>query len=102
MRENIIIIDYLEKVHKADRKEDFQKLLSIQIKLAKLEKENRTLKEMINKANKNNYYFSLEVAEIESKSMKCKSDMLVLREELNTLKQENRQLIDDLLNEINI
>jgi hypothetical protein len=57
---------------------------------------------MINKANTNNYYFSLEVAEIESKSLKCKSDMLVLREELNTLKQENRQLIDDLLNEINI
>jgi hypothetical protein len=57
---------------------------------------------MINKANKNNYYFSLEVAEIKAKSLKCESNMLLLREELNTLKQENRQLIDDLLNEIDL
>jgi len=102
MKENIEIINYLEKVHKANRPEDFKKLLSIQIKLAKLEKENRTLKELLEKSNTNNYYFSLDVAEIESKSLKCQSDMLLLREELKELKTENRKLIDDLLNEIDL
>ena len=47
MKQNLILISFLERIYKAKRSEDFSNLLEVQIELNRLDKENRLLRDMV-------------------------------------------------------
>jgi len=47
MKTNLILISFLERIYKAKRPEDFKSLLTVQIELNRLDKENRLLRDMV-------------------------------------------------------
>jgi len=96
MKENITIINYLEKVHKANRPDDFNNLLSIQIKLNGLDKENRLLRELVESSNARNIKMEAKVRISESKALSLKSGVSILEEENERLKQQVNELTKNL------
>jgi len=96
MKSNLILISFLERIYKAKRKEDFSNLLEVQIYLAKMEKENRILKDWVNKANKNNYNFGLEVSRIRSNELKLQNRVDILEQEKERLKTELNNINENL------
>ena len=96
MKANTILISFLERIYKAKRKEDFSNLLEVQIELNRLDKENRILKDWVNKADKNNYNFGLEVSRMRSNELKLKNRVDILEQEKERLKTELNNINENL------
>ena len=85
MKTNLILISFLERIYKAKRSEDFKSLLTVQIELNRLDKENRLLRDMLKDKTELCIKMESKAHINESKSLKSISAISLLEEDNNRL-----------------
>ena len=96
MRANIIIIGFLERIYKAKRSEDFKSLLTVQIELNRLDKENRLLRDMVKDKTEINIKMESKANLSESKRLKLENRVDILEQEKERLKTELNNINENL------
>ena len=96
MKTNLILISFLERIYKAKRPEDFKSLLTVQIELNRLDKENRLLRDMVKDKTEINIKMESKANLSESKLLLKKNEVDILQSNLKSLREEIISLTESL------
>lgn len=96
MKQNLILISFLERIYKAKRSEDFSNLLEVQIELNRLDKENRLLRDMVKDKTEVNIKMESKAHISASKRLKLENRVDILEQEKERLKTELNNINENL------
>lgn len=96
MKSNLILISFLERIYRAKRSEDFKSLLTVQIELNRLDKENRLLRDMVKDKTEINIKMESKANLSASKRLKLENRVDILEQEKEKLKTELNNINENL------